>query len=192
MNEMILLLEQAIAEFGDGFIPTYPTLLFEKNMILDMGDMTLELYYFGGRHTDSDLVIYVPEEGLVALGDHIPGPMLPFVGRGVIDDLPIVLEHWGRILESGRELKHVTLAHWDMPISVEAFKQQYRYLKTILETLSDMQLEGKTLADARNAFSIAEDFPYFQDKILKVQGIDLHDNNIESLWKWLSEKQEHD
>jgi len=188
MNEEIILLRQAVDEFENGFVPTYPTLLFEKNMILDMGDMTLELYYFGGRHTNSDIVIYIPEEGLVALGDHIPGIMLPFVGRGTIGDLPVVLEHWSRIIESGREIKHVTMAHWDMPMSVEAFKEQYFYLKTVVDTLDEMQQAGNTLDDAKRTFTIEKDFPFFKDKILKIRDIDLHENNIEALWKWLSGK----
>ena len=65
-----------IPELQSGFVPTYPTVLFEKNLILDMGDMTIELYSIGGMHTDSDIVIFVPEEGLVAIGD-VPPDQLP-------------------------------------------------------------------------------------------------------------------
>ena len=41
--EFIILLKLAIKELQSGFIPTYPSIVFEKNMTLDMGDMTIEL-----------------------------------------------------------------------------------------------------------------------------------------------------
>jgi cyclase len=56
-EEFIACLQLAIPELQSGFVPTYPTILFEKNLILDMGDMTIELYSIGGMHTDSDIVI---------------------------------------------------------------------------------------------------------------------------------------
>jgi len=71
-EEFIVCLKLAIPELQSGFVPTYPAVLFEKNLILDMGDMTLELYSIVGMHTDSDIVIFVPEEGLVAIGDVAP------------------------------------------------------------------------------------------------------------------------
>jgi len=157
-------------------------------MILDMGNMTLELYDFGGMHTDSDIMVFVPEEGLLSMGDQFPDPMLPYVSRANMADLPVSLEHWGRIVEGGRELKHVTMAHWDMPISIAGFKEQYHYLKTLWDGLEAMQREGKTLEDAKREYTIEEDFPFFKDKILKIRDIDLHSGNIEAIWQWQAGK----
>jgi len=44
----------------------------------------------------------------------------------------------------------------------------------------------KSLEDAKNAFPIEKDFPYYKDKRTKVRDIDLHMNNVEALWGWLS------
>jgi len=130
-REGLILLKKAIEELQDGFVPTYPSILFEKSLILDMGDMHLELYSLGGLHTDSDIFIFVPEEGLVAVGDMPQDQTLPYLRKEKNWNLDIILENWGKIVDSGREIKHVNMAHSDMFLSVETFKEQYNYFKTL-------------------------------------------------------------
>ena len=76
-REGLIVLRSVIEELQTGFQPTFPTVLFEKSLILDMGDRTVELYSVGGNHTASDIMIFVPEEGLVAVGDMWPDQVLP-------------------------------------------------------------------------------------------------------------------
>jgi len=144
--------------------------------------MTLELYSAGGTHTTSDIMIFVPEEGLVAIGDMWPDQMLPTLNKKAPWDLGAILENWGRIADSGREIKHVNMAHSDMNLGVETFKQQYRYLKTIWDGLREMRSQGLTLEDAKKRYTIERDFPYFKDKLLKMRDVNLHENNIEAIW----------
>ena len=182
-EEFIILLNLALDDFKTGFIPTYPTILYEKNLRLDMGDMTLELFSFGGLHCDSTTVIFIPEEGIVEVGDHPPGPVLPMVRKDLKSDFSVTLDNWGRILSSPSEIKHVFEAHWDMPLSVGDFKEQYRYLNTLWNGISKMYHLGKTIDDAKKEYSIAEDFPYFKDKIIERQGQSIHEYNIDSIWE---------
>jgi glyoxylase-like metal-dependent hydrolase (beta-lactamase superfamily II) len=49
--------------------PTLPAVTFSDTMSLDMGDMTLEIYYFGIAHTNNDILIYIPQEKLLFTGD---------------------------------------------------------------------------------------------------------------------------
>lgn len=187
-EEFIACLKLAIPELQIGFVPTYPTVLFEKNLILDMGDMTIELYSIGGMHTDSDIVIFVPEEGLVAIGDVAPDQMLPYIRKDLKSDFSVTLENWGRIVESGREIKYVNMAHSDMFLSVETFKEQYRYLNTLWQGLSEMFRQGLTLEDAKKKYTIEKDFPYFKEKIIKMRDTDINEHNIEAIWERISDK----
>jgi glyoxylase-like metal-dependent hydrolase (beta-lactamase superfamily II) len=177
-----------IEELQAGFRPTFPTVLFEKSLILDMGDMTVELYAVGGTHTPSDIMIFVPEEGLVAVGDTWPDQLLPYLRKEAPWDLELILENWGRIVESGREIKHVNIAHSDMWLEVETFKQQYRYLKTIRDGLREMQAKGATLAEAKQKYAVVRDFPYFKDRMLKMRDVDIHQNNVEAIWERIGGK----
>lgn len=186
LKEFIACLKLAIIELQNGFIPTYPSILFEKNMILDMGDMTVELYSIGGMHTDSDIVIFVPEEGLVAIGDGVSERMLPYINKNLEADFSITLQNWGRIVNGQSEIKYVNVAHSDMFLSVETFKEQYKYLNALWQGLSEMYQQGLTLEDAKKKYTLAENFPYFKDKVIKIRDIDIHENNIEAIWKWIA------
>jgi len=181
-REGLIVLGAVIQELQDGFVPTFPSVLFEKSLVLDMGDRTVELYAVGGNHTPSDIMIFIPEEGLVAVGDTWPDQVLPNLRKGGPWDLGLILENWGRIVESGREIKHVNFAHSDMRLGVETFKQQYRYLKTLWDGLRELKAKGGTLEDAKAKYTIERDFPYFKDRLLKMRDIDIHANNVEAIW----------
>jgi len=185
-QEFIACLNLAIPELQNGFVPTFPSILFEKNLILDMGDMTIELYSIGGMHTDSDIVIFVPEEELVAIGDVPPDQVLPYIRKELKSDFAITLENWGRIVDSGRDIKYVNMAHSDMFLSVETFKQQYRYLSTLWKGLSEMYRQGMSIEEAKKKYNIEKDFPYFKDRITKRRDIDINEYNIEAIWERIS------
>jgi len=182
-SEFITCLKLAIVELQDGFVPTFPSVMFEKNLTLDMGDMTIELFSIGGMHTDSDIVIFVPEEGLVAIGDVAPDQMLPYIRKDLKSDFSITLENWGRIVNSPAEIKYVNMAHSDMFLSVDTYKEQYRYFRTLWDGLTEMCRQGLTVEDAKKKYTIENDFPYFKDKIIKVRDIDINENNIEAIWE---------
>ncbi len=188
LEEFIACLEMVIPELQSGFVPTYPSVLFEKNMILDMGDMTIELYSVGGMHTDSDIAVFVPEEGLVAIGDVPPDQLLPIIREKLKSDFSVTLENWGRIVDSGREIKYVNMAHSDMFLSVETYKEQYKYLSTLWNGVSEMFRKGMTLEDAKKKFSIEKDFPYFKDRITKMRDTDINEYNIEAIWERIAGK----
>ena len=139
-------------------------------------------------HTDSDLVIFVPEEGLVALGDVAPEQMLPYIRKDLKSDFQVTLENWGRIVNSESEIKYVNMAHSDMHLSVQTFKEQYRYLHTLWQGLEQMRQNGLTLTDAIQKYTIENDFPYFKDKIIKTRRGSIHENNIEAIWERISKK----
>ncbi len=183
VREFIVCLKLAIEELQSGFIPTFPSVMFEKSLTLDMGDMTVELYSIGGMHTDSDIVIFVPEEGLVAIGDVAPDQMLPYIRKDLKSDFSMTLENWGRIVNSPSEIKYVNMAHSDMFLSVETFKEQYKYFNTLRQELSEMYRQGQTIKDAKKKYTIEKDFPYFKDKIIKMRDVDINENNIEAIWE---------
>lgn len=55
---------------ADGYRLTLPTLTLNESLTLHMGDLTLQIVYFGpGFHTDNDLLIYIPEEHVLFTGD---------------------------------------------------------------------------------------------------------------------------
>jgi hypothetical protein len=49
-----------------------------------------------------------------------------------------------------------------------------------------MYQKGLTLEDAKKQYTIAEDFPYFKDKIVQTRRGNIHENNIEAIWDRIS------
>lgn len=188
VKERIYSLKQVIEELQSGFVPTYPSILFEKSLTIDMGDMTLQLYSFGGMHTDSDIVIFIPEEGLVVVGDLPPDRWLPYIRKELISDFSVTLENWSNIVNSKWDIKHLNMAHSNMHLSVETFKEQYRYLNTLWNDLTEMHRQGLTIEDAKKKYTIEKDFPYFKDRIVKTSKGDIHEYNIEAIWERISKK----
>ena len=46
-----------------------PDILFSDSLTIHMGDLTFELKYFGRCHSNSDILIYIPELQILFIGD---------------------------------------------------------------------------------------------------------------------------
>ncbi|MGR3662893.1 MAG: MBL fold metallo-hydrolase [Paracoccaceae bacterium] len=56
-------------EKSEGTEVTLPTVTFEDEYIVDMGDFHIEARYLGPSHSTGDIVIWLPEQSLVIAGD---------------------------------------------------------------------------------------------------------------------------
>jgi len=114
--------------------------------------------------------------------------LLPIIRKELKSDFSVTLENWGRIVDSGREIKYVNMAHSDMFLSVKTYKEQYKYLSALWNGVSDMFRQGMTLEDVKKKFTIEKDFSYFKDRITKMRDTDITEYNIEAIWERLSGK----
>jgi len=73
-------------------------------------------------------------------------------------------------------------------LSVETFKEQYKYLNTLWQGLFEMYSQGLTIEDAKKKYTIEANFPYFKDKIIETRRGSIHENNIEAIWERISDK----
>jgi cyclase len=71
-----------------------PDITFSDSMRLDLGDTTFEMIYFGKFHSNSDIVIYVPEIRTIFIGD-----LFSKYGRPGISDSSItdVVQNMGAV-----------------------------------------------------------------------------------------------
>ena len=102
------------SDLGEAFRLTPPTTTFSDQTTLDLGDLTLEMVYFGKAHSDTDILIFCPEEGLLATGDlfypgndlYLDSERVPSIGR------------WARsldwALDEGRGVTAVVPGHGDL------------------------------------------------------------------------------
>ncbi|MBD3677351.1 MAG: MBL fold metallo-hydrolase [Rhodobacteraceae bacterium] len=56
-------------EQAEGTVPTGPTLTFEDEYIIEMGDMRIEVLHLGPAHSPGDISVWLPDRKLVIAGD---------------------------------------------------------------------------------------------------------------------------
>ena len=69
---------------GDRTIPAYPAyaqpnITFSDELSLDFNGETLQLYYLPEGHTNSDIIVYLPESKVLIVGDLLFADNFPFV-----------------------------------------------------------------------------------------------------------------
>lgn len=54
--------------------PAHPTVTFDQRVVIDLGNRTVELLHLGKGNTAGDVVLWLPEERIVATGDLVVRP----------------------------------------------------------------------------------------------------------------------
>jgi glyoxylase-like metal-dependent hydrolase (beta-lactamase superfamily II) len=93
-------LRQSIPEMADEFAEVVidpPDHVFESETVLDLGGRAVSLRHLGRGHTDNDIVVLVPDSGVLFAGDLIENGAPPYFGDGYPMDWPATVE---RLLEA--------------------------------------------------------------------------------------------
>jgi glyoxylase-like metal-dependent hydrolase (beta-lactamase superfamily II) len=93
-----------------GFAVQGPQLTFSEDLSLDLGDVSLEMHFMGGGHSQSDIVVLIPEEKTLLMGCFFleRGPLPVFGTRRDLDP-DRWLEVLGSVLDDEIEIEHVVL-----------------------------------------------------------------------------------
>jgi glyoxylase-like metal-dependent hydrolase (beta-lactamase superfamily II) len=167
-QEDIIVKKMVFESMQSGVPLTFPTKTFSDSMKLDMGNMTLELYFMGGTHTASDIFVLVPEEGLLFTGDMMadiwltdtPGCLQAFaIRQGIERDMPLMLGHWKSLIARKDEIKDYVPAHWNGDLTYEGFVARYNYVDTLYSGIGKAAKEGKELADMFSEYDMQTKFP---------------------------------
>jgi glyoxylase-like metal-dependent hydrolase (beta-lactamase superfamily II) len=59
---------------------THPTDTFDDAMTLDLGNRRVELRHLGRGHTSGDIVVWLPDEGILFAGDLVEARAAPYMG----------------------------------------------------------------------------------------------------------------
>jgi len=124
-------------------VPTPPTMTVADHLTLFRGDREIRLLYQGRGHSDTDLMVYLPKEKVVATGDFFEGPVTGARNFGFHDE-------WANNLEKLKALDFETV----VPGHGEPFKgkDQIAYFQAFLR---DLWNQTKTLHDQKVPFAEA-------------------------------------
>ncbi len=98
-------------DYESGFRLTLPSLTFTNNINLDMGDVNIELFYFGpGFHSDNDILISIPEEKVVFTGD-----LVHLRNQYALENSESNFDPWivclAEMFQANNDVKHVVAYH---------------------------------------------------------------------------------
>jgi glyoxylase-like metal-dependent hydrolase (beta-lactamase superfamily II) len=108
----LALLEQIILDGKKNNNIRFPTITFNKKMSLDMGDLTINMYAFLNYHSDADILIHIPEEGILLIGDTFSRSSLPGLNStAAAVDVTSWIRVLDRVLEEGKGVRHAVRGH---------------------------------------------------------------------------------
>lgn len=185
LADLIAEQKKLIPELQGGLVITPPILTFNDRLTLFLGDMTLNLIYSSGKvHTDSDILIQVPEEGLLFVGDLMAKKWLPYISS--TSDIPKWLKLLDRILSDGSEIKHVVTGHHEL-MTAEDVLADSDYIRAVWDGVATARKEGKSLEETKSLLSFEKAFNHLSHRIHVWEEIDYHVTNIETVWEMQEE-----
>jgi glyoxylase-like metal-dependent hydrolase (beta-lactamase superfamily II) len=144
-----------------------PDEVFDRQHNLTLGGTTLELTYLGLNHSDSSLVMRLPEEKIIFVVDFIPVGSVP--GRGMIDFYP---------LEAEDSIKQVLSMDWDRLIpghpapgdrlgTKQDARDQLAFLQEASEAVKVAAREGKCWEPAEKEVKLPkyEKWPGYENNL---------------------------
>jgi glyoxylase-like metal-dependent hydrolase (beta-lactamase superfamily II) len=171
-----------------GFAVRLPRLTFSDRLRLDLGDLTLEMHYLGRGHSDSDIVVLIPEEKVLLLGCFFleQGP-LPFFGTQPTLDPERWLEVLGLLLEDEEAIEHVVLGqHTIWPR--ERLVAMRDYIAKLWSEIRSLDDEGVDLETAFGRLQPPEELDFLRQEGATDEDLArLHRFEITALWRQLKE-----
>lgn len=187
--------------FRGGVVVVPPTLTFDSQLTLFMGDVSVRLLYYGHAHSATDTLISVPEENLVFSGGLFFKEQIPIFGvRGEpvgnrSHPGPEAIDHWIAILHSlldnANDRTQFIASHERETIGKADMLKTLAYIEKLRDEVHRAKAEGKTLEQAKASLTLKERFPEVagwrdeRNRGTSYETLGIHQYNIDFLWKTL-------
>ena len=159
-------------ELEKGFSLILPAICFSDRLTMDLGDLTLELIWFGkaGYYNGMSVAI-VPEENTAIIPSFLmhPGHLAPHPHSEYAElDVPRWIAVLEELLEGERAVDRVICGIGDV-WSRERAQTHLEYIRRLWNTVSDAEAAGKTIGEIyeqcslENAFSFVKEMDIYKD-----------------------------
>ena len=180
-----------IQDLNEGYEIVRPSLTFADRHTLDLGDLKLELVFFGRGHSLSDILIYIPQEKLLVTGAIIyQRRQLPEIGEQTdMQDVNRFMAVLHSFLVKDVQIDHVIPSH-SPPLVKSDMIPVRDYYQKMLTGVRAARREGLTLPQVMERFSVRAAFPHFHEALPGEWNHGMQERNLRNLWRILNE-QEH-
>jgi len=181
-REGVIAFDVGIADLEVGIEPRYPTATFDNRHTLDLGDLEVELFDFTGFHSDSDILILIPDERMLFTGDVFWGGQLPILSEITTGEFHRLMDNWRTILEAAPDLETIVPGHSDVPLTVNGFREMYEYFSRLWTDVENARADGTSLVMFLMRNDFATRYPEVADYSYIRREYNLHQHNIYMLW----------
>src|SRR5262245_13635223 len=118
-----------------------PDIVFDREISVDLGDVTARLFWLGAAHTLGDEFVYVEPDGVLFSGDIVQSKMVPSLPS--TDSSP---SNWLRILDQLEQLKprHIVPNHGALGTGA-LIGEERAVLAALQSRVAQLKREGKTV-----------------------------------------------
>ncbi len=177
-------------DLREGYEVVKPSLTFKDRLTLDLGDVQLELVFFGKGHSLSDTLVYVPQERLLITGGiAYQRAHFPEIGEQTkLEDVRRFLAVLDRFLAPEVKIDHVVPSH-SPPLLKQDLAPVRDYYQRMLLGVRAAQRTGLTLDQAKERLA-ASKFPALRETPPGSWSHGMHERNLRNLWRILQEEKE--
>jgi len=179
-----------IEDLREGYEIVKPTVTFADEHTLDLGDVQLQLVFFGKGHSLSDTLVYIPQEKLLVSGAIVYQRMhLPEIGeRSELKDVHRFLAVLDKFMAPEVPIKRVISSH-SRPLLKSDLAPVRGYYQRMLDGVQAAIAEGLTLEQVNERLAQRTAFRHFQEPPPGHWAYGMHERNLRNLWHILQGRQ---
>ncbi len=178
-------------DLEEGYEVIKPSLMFADRHTLDLGDLTLELIFFGKGHSLSDTLVYIPQEKVLVTGAiAYQRGQLPEIGeQSQLQDVHRFLAVLDSLLAESVKIDHVIPSH--SPLLRRSDLAPIRdYYHRMLTEVRVARQQGQTLEQTIAGLTVRTKFPAFRDPPPGHWAYGMQERNVKNLWRILNEQEQ--
>jgi glyoxylase-like metal-dependent hydrolase (beta-lactamase superfamily II) len=140
--ESMRLIHEEWADFDfSEVVLTPPTTVLETDQVLDLGGVRVDLLYVGPAHTEGDLIVHVPDEGVVLMGDVLFNKCAPIGWEGST-------ENWITALRRVEDLEPQFVVPGHGPVcGLDGLREARSYFEAVQSHARQSWSEGRSVLD---------------------------------------------
>ena len=178
-------------DMEEGYEVVKPSLMFADRHTLDLGDLTLELIFFGKGHSSSDTLVYIPQERVLVTGAiAYQQGRVPEIGEeSHLEDVHRFIAVLDSLLADNVKIDHVIPGH-SVLLTRAVLPPIRDFYQRMLKEVEAARRQGLTLDQTTQLLTIRAKFPAFRDPPPRTYGYDHQERNVRNLWRILNEQEQ--
>ncbi len=176
--------ELYIEDAQAGYELVRPSLTFADRQTLDLGDLTLELIFFGKGHSLSDILVYIPQERLLVTGAiAYQRAHLPEIGeRTEMQDVQRFFAVLDELLDPAVQIDRVVPSH-SPPLRKNDLLPIRVYYEKMLTGVRAARREGLSFEQAAERLAQRRAFAGYLEPPPGHWAYGMHHRNLRNLWR---------